>query len=501
MPDSLFWKGLVLGIILMFIGVSIIPSTIGIEKINTTIKTIGSRGYIQDLLNNASDGDTIFIPSGIYYENITIDKSISLIGEDKNTTIIDGKNIGNVVTVTSDWVNISGFTIQNSNLNVTSFAVNIESSNITIMDNIISNNHGGIYIDGNTPSNTIVRNNINSNYADGIIIYSDSNHISDNMVSNNTVGINVWQSDNNNIYGNNILNNEYGISFGAVIFCSDNHMYHNNLIDNIINAYDNENNIWDNGYPSGGNYWDDYTGEDNNGDGIGDTPYNISQKPNQDEYPLMNPWGKNLPIANFTYTYNASDVVFIGSESYDRDGEIISYQWDFGDGHIDYGEIVSHKYCDIGTFNVTLSVIDNDGLQGNITKSVETIMANIPPLSPDIYGPNHGKPDDEYEYVFFVEDPDNDDIFLHIDWGDGDSTGWIGPLSSIEYVKSSHIWNESGTYVIKTKLKDYCGDGPETTYEIKMNNNKAINTPFQWLHNYLQSHPNLFPIIRQILGL
>ena len=113
MKRSKFRKGLLLGIIFLFIGASIIPLTgTAIEK--TTIMDSKSGGYIQDLIDNASNGDTIYIPSGTYYENIVINKSISLIGKDKNTTIIDGNKSGDVVIIYADWVNISGFKIQNS---------------------------------------------------------------------------------------------------------------------------------------------------------------------------------------------------------------------------------------------------------------------------------------------------------------------------------------------------------------------------------------------------
>jgi len=70
---------------------------------------------IQDAVDNASDGDTIFVYSGIYRENIVINKSVFLIGEDKNTTIIVGKEgLKTIINITANKVKIKGFTITNS---------------------------------------------------------------------------------------------------------------------------------------------------------------------------------------------------------------------------------------------------------------------------------------------------------------------------------------------------------------------------------------------------
>ncbi len=76
----------------------------------------GNYTMIQDAVNNAIDGDVVFVfnESSPYYENIKVDKSIHLIGEDKNSTIINGNKIGDVVSISSDNVYLSGFTIQNS---------------------------------------------------------------------------------------------------------------------------------------------------------------------------------------------------------------------------------------------------------------------------------------------------------------------------------------------------------------------------------------------------
>ena len=144
-----FNKRLVIGILVMFIGMSVNPSTGTISE-KTTSATLGSRGYIQDLIDSASDGDTIYIPSGTYYENIKIDKSINLIGEDKNTTIIDGGGSGDVVLVHSaDWVNVKGFKIQNSGEDKTGLVIgsmNNPANHILIEGNILTNNGYGTYV-------------------------------------------------------------------------------------------------------------------------------------------------------------------------------------------------------------------------------------------------------------------------------------------------------------------------------------------------------------------
>jgi parallel beta-helix repeat protein len=109
-------------------------------------------------------------------------------------------------------------------------------------------------------------------------------------------GIRLYDSSNNSITGNNIANNWCGI---CLYYSSNNIIFHNNFVDNAREVYSYISvNVWDDGYPSGGNYWSDYTGVDlfggpyqnmTGGDGIGDTPYTIDAN-NQDRYPLMAPF-------------------------------------------------------------------------------------------------------------------------------------------------------------------------------------------------------------------
>jgi nitrous oxidase accessory protein len=181
--------------------------------------------YIQDGIDNASIGDTIFVFSGIYYGWVNVDKTISLIGEDKNTTII---NKG--VMVDAYYINITGFTIQNGYWGSGGFYMNSSyckiSGNIitncghgialvehtsfnVIIDNIISDNcRSGIdNWFGFSNNNIIKRNTIKNNWADGIQLRGDNNNISDNIIIGNDVGIRP-QGSNFSIYDNTISNNK-----------------------------------------------------------------------------------------------------------------------------------------------------------------------------------------------------------------------------------------------------------------------------------------------------
>ena len=170
----------------------------------------GNYSTIKDAIDAASDGDTVFVYnySSPYYENIIIDKSINLTGEDRYTTVIDGGNLGDVVKVDRNWVIISGFTIQNSGDN--DRGIYISSNHSNICNNIILNT--GIGIDLRFSDNNIIsNNNIITNNKDGIYVYkSDKNTITDNIInSNNRTGILLRGSNYNTISGNTIDSNKY----------------------------------------------------------------------------------------------------------------------------------------------------------------------------------------------------------------------------------------------------------------------------------------------------
>jgi len=296
---------------------------------------------IQDAVDNASNGDTVFVydDSSPYYERVQISTSINLTGEDRETTIVDAYGGGDVIFISCDNVRIFEFTLQNG-----SYGIRIDRyfGFCIISDNIIKDNSRGIYIwnsdrniiEGNTFYNneeeTIVGFSSNDNVITGNSIdqptgsynphgvgfgTSTGNNISGNTINNCETGVKLFRSDNNSVLNNVISSGSLGIDinddcsnnriignnisyyeYGGIEITensNDNIIYHNNLEYNYENAIDEGNNTWDDG--EYGNYWSDY--EDKYPDakkikkeGIWDTPYEIPEGDNKDMCPLINLW-------------------------------------------------------------------------------------------------------------------------------------------------------------------------------------------------------------------
>ena len=293
---------------------------------------------------------------------------------------------------------------------ITSYISLGDSKYNTISNCDISNNRIGIQLNGGTFGchyNNIINNT-----------FSDFSHCA------------VYLSqdcDYNNIVGNQFNNSNSYEDYASVYIKEPdsyggndhNMIYHNSFTNNLNNAYDGCDNTWDDDYPSGGNYWDDYTGEDADGDGIGDTPYPIPGGDNEDRYPLMK----------------------------------------------------------------------------------EPCNENHPPSVPFINGPTSGKADVNYDYNFVATDPDGNDVWYHISWGDKEIIYIHGPYPSGEEITLPYKWPIKGTYIISCWASDIYDEASDiSTLEVTImpKDKILINTLFTRL---LERFSNAFPILWQIPGL
>ena len=248
-------------------------------------------------------GHTIFVEKGVYYEDVIVNKSLSLIGENKSGTIIDGNGTDVVILVKADNVTIRGFTVRNG-----STGIYVDHSKTSLIeDNYVTRNADGIlvrfssnctvcwnFIGNNTNRNTLITNSwnftVNDNDVYGTWGYGiNANASSNGVITRNNVyenyydGIGLLDSNNCKIVGNLVKNNTF---FGIWIDSSDyNSIYHNNIVNNEFQTSSNSVlNTWNNTVE--GNYWSDYTGVDLGHDGIGDSWYEADSG-NIDHYPLM----------------------------------------------------------------------------------------------------------------------------------------------------------------------------------------------------------------------
>jgi parallel beta-helix repeat protein len=227
--------------------------------------------HIQDGIDNAFDGYTVYVCNGTYRENVIVNKSISLIGEDANEAIIDGCAEGSVISIYAKGVNISTFMIQNSGKEPYDAGIESRSSKTEIYGNNIQENNLGIYL--HYPDHIVIIGNVIQNNAKGVYLWwSFYNLIYDNVIRNNLNGIELdvsWaaiiyneidnnsvavyldESNRNIVVINIIKNNDFGIELRN---SDENEIFLNNFIDNCKNAYffNSFFNFWNR------NYWDDW---------------------------------------------------------------------------------------------------------------------------------------------------------------------------------------------------------------------------------------------------
>ena len=294
-------------ILLMFIFVSrfLTLAMVRVTAEEAIIRVPADYPTIEEAILAAVPGSTILVSSGTYRENLVINKTLTLMGEDKLLTIIDGSATEIVVHIKANMVTVKGFTIRNGTQ-----GVYIDQSNGSIIFNnvITSNRHSGISLNGSSFNliydNLILMNGVTSTPGGGLVVgdgivlsLSNGNTINGNRLIGNIVrGIALDYSNDNLIVNNTFEASVWSISLNDA---QNNTVHHNNFISSWnhvdIIGY-SISNTWDDG--SVGNYWDDYVGLDDGsnsrvaGDGVGDTDL---PHLGVDNNPLINPWGP-IPI-------------------------------------------------------------------------------------------------------------------------------------------------------------------------------------------------------------
>ncbi|UCB60588.1 MAG: right-handed parallel beta-helix repeat-containing protein [Candidatus Bathyarchaeota archaeon] len=237
--------------------------------------------------------------------------------------VVDNKDDGAHLRNSSDNT-LSGNTITNNNNS--GVYLNSAPHNVFSQNNLANNNDG--FLLEYSPYNTLNTNIMAGNDHSGAYFFSASHSIiSENNLANNVRGIVFEQSSNNTFSGNTLVDNQQGVAYYN---SPNNRNYYNNFIDNAeqVNTYESPN-IWDDGYPSGGNYWSDYNGTDlqsgpyqneTGNDGIGDTVYFINAS-NTDNHPLTG----MFQSFNIALEYNVQSVCSSIISGFQFNGTAISF--------------------------------------------------------------------------------------------------------------------------------------------------------------------------------
>jgi parallel beta-helix repeat protein len=281
--------------------------------------------------NETLDGQTILVDEGTYYENVVVNKTLSILGANSDLTIIDGNSTGNVVEIAAENVTLSGFTVRNGRPD----GILLDGGeNCYVTDNRVLNNYYGIYFYSSVATPTL-------------------SFVTGNYIKNSSVGIYLFEAYNTTITSNTIINSS---SKGINLFASEyNTFFHNNLVTNSIQVFNwGESgewpNVWDNGNSSGGNFWSNYNGNDTDNDGFGETPYNVGPYlvGNIDHYPLMGMFNS----FNATPQYSVQTVCNSTISDFQFNGTAIAFNAAGEDGTTGFCRICVPTALIKGTFAV-----------------------------------------------------------------------------------------------------------------------------------------------------
>jgi len=520
MKKNIGKKGLVIGILMLFIWASVIPS-----MSSTAIKKQGSTTYnprgntlyvggsgpgnystIQEAIDDANPGDTVFVydDSSPYYENVVIEKTINLVGEDKDTTIIDGSRVGDGVYVSANCVNISRFKIQNCKEK----CIYLVDCNETIISgNILVNSDWGIQL-VNSNDNKIIDCQISSNMwginiGSNISSSGNNNTISNCVISNNfALGVHLFSCLNNNINGNTFISDGIGIAGSSL-----EHFIHNIDSTNTVNGkplyyFVNEEDVIIDNWEIGQLILVNCTGFSISNIEISDTDEGLEAA-----------FCSNNSIVNCIFFNNSYGIYFMNS-SYNviencslnnnsgpmgRDGP----WWANGISIIGSHNIIKNNNVsnnDVGIIILTFSALPSFISVGNI------IEGN------DIYSNN-------YSGIFVLDSSDN--FIYHNNFINNAENAYDNGTNTWDDGEYGNFWDD-----YEERYPDACkkwwkgiwdtpyeipgGDSQDryplikqwpNSSPISMPKNKIFNFNFNLLSLLFERFPNAFPILRNLLGL
>lgn len=250
-----------------------------------TVNASGGADFtrIQDAINAASNGDKIMVGTGIYNENVDVNKQLLLKGVDTGNgkPVVDAGKKGDAITLSADWITLEGFNATNASSWYSGIMIN--SNHSIVIGNDVSRNNQGIFL-----------------------YYSNNNNISANNATSNGAGFFLYSSTNNTLHDNNACNNIYAIYLFSNTYDvpTSNNTIYNNFFNNSngLGLIGTNNNFWNitsnsgtniiGGSYLGGNFWGNPSGTgfsqtciDSEGDGICDSSYVLDAN-NTDYLPL-----------------------------------------------------------------------------------------------------------------------------------------------------------------------------------------------------------------------
>jgi parallel beta-helix repeat protein len=308
-----------------------------------TIVVPNDHSTIQEAINAASNGDTIYVKNGTYYGSVIVNKTISLVGESSIGTIVDGKGTGTVMKILTNRTVVRSFNINDSGTSLGDMGISlIHASNVTIEENIIANT-GGVYL-----------------------LSSDNNTLSNNIVSDNWYGVYLSQSRQNNLTKNNVRNNNNGIE----MYESNDNLLKNNTIDNNVYNLDID----------GG-----YTNEIDTTNSINGKPvcYLINRENlviNPSTFPKIGYLAvinsTKVTVENVNLAHNQQGILFAFTNHSIVKNVEVSQNF-IGIGLVSsYWNIIEHSRIDNNTYGIEIDSLNNQARENNITNNIDGVFIN-----------------------------------------------------------------------------------------------------------------------------